>query len=305
MPSWKQILDENTEIGGAADVTRRKYLKQLSEKTGRNSIAYYSAWLQKADFQRQGISGFEVNDTDKHGLMSCIHKMDRAKGLDLVLHTPGGSMAATESIIDYLRKMFGTNVRAIVPQLAMSAGTMIALSCKEILMGKHSNLGPIDPQVAGIAAHGVIEEFNQARADIMLNPALAGLWGAILSRYSPTLIGESQKAIDWAEQMVKQWLETGMFEGDADAKIKSEKVFQELGSHALTKSHSRHISMEQAADAGLKVISLEADQELQDLVLTTHHAFTQTLVSTAAVKVIENQDGIAYINAIQYRPMPQ
>jgi len=36
--------------------------------------------------------------------------------------------------------MFGTNIRAIVPQLAMSAGTMIALSCKEIVMGKQSNL---------------------------------------------------------------------------------------------------------------------------------------------------------------------
>jgi membrane-bound ClpP family serine protease len=58
--------------------------------------------------------------------------------------------------------MFGTNIRAIIPQMAMSAGTMIALSTREIIMGKHSNLGPIDPQIAGIPAHGVIEEFNRA-----------------------------------------------------------------------------------------------------------------------------------------------
>ena len=44
--------------------------------------------------------------------------------------------------------MFGTDIRAIVPQLALSAGTMVALACKEIIMGKHSSLGPIDPQSA-------------------------------------------------------------------------------------------------------------------------------------------------------------
>jgi ClpP class serine protease len=45
-------------------------------------------------------------------------------------------MAATESIVDYLRKMFGTNIRAIILQIAMSSGTMIACSCK-IQRDKH------------------------------------------------------------------------------------------------------------------------------------------------------------------------
>lgn len=42
---------------------------------------------------------------------------------------------------------------------------MIALSCRSILMGKHSNLGPIDPQVAGVPAHGIIDEFWQAKRE--------------------------------------------------------------------------------------------------------------------------------------------
>jgi ClpP class serine protease len=49
--------------------------------------------------------------------MTVIHNMDRSKGLDLLLHTPGGDIAATESIVDYLRSMFGTDIRAIIPQL--------------------------------------------------------------------------------------------------------------------------------------------------------------------------------------------
>ena len=77
--------------------------------------------------------------------MTCIHGMDCSKGLDLVLHTPGDSPAAAEAIVNNLRAKFGKDIRVIVPQLAMSAGTMIACSAKQIIMGKQSSLGPIDP----------------------------------------------------------------------------------------------------------------------------------------------------------------
>ena len=73
----------------------------------------------------------QVNDNDKNGFMATIHQLDRSCGLDLLLHTPGGEAAAAESLVHYLRQMFGNDIPAIIPQLAMSAGTMIALSCKE------------------------------------------------------------------------------------------------------------------------------------------------------------------------------
>jgi ClpP class serine protease len=97
----------------------------------------------------------QINDEDKNGFMMAIHHLDRSKGLDLLLHTPGGDLAATESLVDFLRRMFGTDIRAIVPQIAMSAGTMLACSCREIVMSKHSSIGPIDPHLRGIPAVGV------------------------------------------------------------------------------------------------------------------------------------------------------
>ena len=83
--------------------------------------------------------------------MNAVYGLDRSKGLDLILHTPGGDLAATESIVTYLKKMFNNDIRAIIPQISMSAGTMIAMSCKEIIMGEQSSLGPIDPQMGGVA----------------------------------------------------------------------------------------------------------------------------------------------------------
>jgi ClpP class serine protease len=86
--------------------------------------------------------------------MLCIHELKRGQGLDLILHTPGGDGAAAESLVDYLRSMFGRDIRAIIPQIAMSAGTMIACSCKTIIMGKQSSLGPVDPQYGAVSAVG-------------------------------------------------------------------------------------------------------------------------------------------------------
>jgi hypothetical protein len=181
----------------------------------------------------------------------------------------------------------------------MSAGTMIACACREIIMGKHSNLGPIDPQINGLAAHGVIEEFTSAQKEVLKNQVLGILWQPIIAKYSPTLIGECQKAIKWAETMVTDWLVSGMFKGEAKPAEVAKKVVDELGSHALTLSHARHISIERAQALGLKVVALESDQKLQEAVLTVHHACVQTLTETPALKIIENQMGVAFIPSLQ------
>ena len=294
IPTWKNLADEVRAAGSTYDVIRRKYLSRLSKITGRNVIVYYSGWLQKLALQ-QVYSGFSVNDSDKNGFMAAIHRLDRSRGLDLFVYTSGGDTAATESLVDYLRSMFGNDIRAIVPQLAMSAGTMIALSCKEIVMGKHSSLGPIDPQIGGIPAPGILEEFQQATRDIQLNQATIPLWQPIIAKYHPTLIGACQKAITWSNAMVTNWLITGMFEGEADASAKAQVIIDELGSHALTKSHARHISLSKAQEIGIKVVELENEQKFQDAVLTVHHACILTLSTTIACKIIENQIGVAYI----------
>ncbi len=298
MPTWKDLLSEVTEAGGGHDVVRRRYLRKLANKTKRNVIVYYSGWLQKENLPSlQPL--LRVSDNDKNGFMAAIHNMDRDAGLDLILHTPGGDVAATESLVDYLRSMFDTNIRAIVPQIAMSAGTMIACASKQIIMGKHSSLGPIDPQIGGLPAHGILEEWNRAHMEAKKDQLRIPFWQPIIAKYPPTLIGECEKAIAWSEEMVRAWLESGMFAGDTGAAQKAERVVSELGDHALTKSHARHISIAKAREIGLNVAALEEDDQLQDIVLSIHHACIQTLTATPAVKIIENQRGVAFISSAQ------
>lgn len=290
MANWNEILNEIQASGSTHDIVRRKYLSNLHALTGRNVIIYYSGWLQKP-----GLPGTELNDADKNGFMNAIHSLDRSKGLDLILHTPGGETAATESLVDYLRSMFGTNIRAIIPQLALSAGTMIACACKEIVMGKHSSLGPIDPQFQGVPAHGVVEEFFRAHREIRADPSKAAVWQPIIAKYQPTLIGECEKAIAWSNEMVKEWLLSGMLSGEEKAEEMANSIIAELADHVLTKSHARHISYSKARDVGLKVRLLEDEPGLQKAVLSVHHACIHTLSGTSASKIIENHIGVAFI----------
>lgn len=166
MPNWNDVFKaiQNSIKNGApeaVDTYRHKALKKLFEKTQRNTIAYYSGWLSKP-----GVQLLDINDEDMNGFMNAVHGLDKTKGLDLILHTPGGSIASAESIVNYLHLMFQRNMRVIVPQVVMSAGTMIACSSREIILGKQSSLGPIDPQIRNLAAQGVLNEFKKALMEI-------------------------------------------------------------------------------------------------------------------------------------------
>lgn len=299
MPNWKEVLEEiQGEVSNgnpnALDVVRRKYIAAIQAKTQRNVIAYYSGWLQ----HRNPVDAM-VNDKDKNAFMVNIHKLDRTKGLDLILHTPGGDLAATESIVDYLHSMFGNDIRAIIPQISMSAGTLIALSCKEIMMGKQSNLGPIDPQMGGVPCQGVLDEFEQAKKDIKTNPNSAPLWQAIISKYHPTLLGACRHAIDWSEILAEEWLTRNMCNNNS---IQAKGILKEFGDHQSNKSHSRHISKEKCKSIGVSIVDMENDNELQDLILTVHHAFMHTFSNTGASKIVENHLGVAYV---ELQPMVQ
>ncbi|MBP5787606.1 MAG: ATP-dependent Clp protease proteolytic subunit [Kiritimatiellae bacterium] len=285
-----QILDE----------LRAEKLRNLSSITNRNTIAYYSGFLTP----HPARMGYEINDLDVNALMNVVYGMDRSKGLDLILHTPGGGIAATEQIVQYLRNLFNNNIRCIVPQIAMSAGTMIACAGKSILMGRQSCLGPIDPQLLGCPCHGVIEEFETAVQQIQDNPARIAVWRPIIEKYNPTFLGECQKAIDLSNQLVENWLATSMFVSMPDNEkmntlIPKEMSPQErahfvvgkLSNHQNTKTHDRHISAGEAQILGLYIEMLEEDQNLQDAVLSVHHVFMLTFMHSTLIKIVESDSG--------------
>lgn len=283
MPSWSQILDDVQTFQdqvGRLNVLRQQYIEAISQITGRNVIAYYSGWLKA-----ENIPNVIINDQDVNAFMNAIHGFDHSKGLDLILHTPGGNVAATECIVNYLKSVFGDNIRAIVPQLSMSCGTMIALSCKEIIMGCQSSLGPIDPHFNGLACQAILDEFQHAIADATRNPASLGIWNNIISKYHPTLLGECANAVKWSESLATEWLKV------VNPAIDMDGIKKTFISHADSYSHSRHISREECKKVGLNIVELESNSDLQDAVLSLHHCYMILFDKWRYSKIVENHIG--------------
>lgn len=278
MPSLIQIKNDGQDPFQRLNF----YIKKLHEHTGRNVIVYYSGWLSFDNAKNI------INDLDMNGFMAMTHDIDYKQGADLILHTPGGVTSATESVIKYIQKRFNKNVRAIVPQLAMSGGTMMACSCKEIIMGKQSSLGPIDPQVNGVPAQAILTEFLNAKKEIDENPSTIPLWQTIISKYDPTFIDSCQKSIELSNIILKESLQQNMFKNEDKEDI-IENIVDILGSRKETKIHDRHIPLEWCKEMGLKVSALEDDNDLQDYVLSVHHSCMEIFELGTVYKIFANQ----------------
>ena len=300
MSNWNEIFEEVQETARSAknphDAVRHRYLKSFSEKTGRNVLAYYSGWLQYAG---TGFSNLvSINDEDKNGFMACFYQMDFNKGLDLFIHSPGGGVAATESIIHYIHSKFADDVRVFVPQLSMSGGTMIALAGKEIWMGTHSNLGPIDPLFGAQPAQLVIDEFDRAYSEIEDEPKKIEVWRPILEQIPPTFLSTCEHAIAWSKEIGKNALTAAMFKDDSDKERKANNIVKALTDASVNKNHGKHLHKEQCEEIGLKIVSFESDQDMQDAILCVHHSFMISLMNTNIIKIIENHSGISHIKTL-------
>lgn len=287
MPSWSELITEInscSDVGVVLDKKCKEYVNKIHLITGRNVITYYSGWLKVPDAPHVSI-----DDQDKNAFMTMVYKLDKKKGLDLILHTPGGDIAATESIVTYLHSIFKGDVRAFIPQISMSAGTMIAMSCKEIIMGEQSSLGPIDPQIGGIACQAVIDEFKRAVDEVSEKPASLGLWQTIISKYHPTFLTACENAVAWSAKLAEQWLKK------VNPAINFNGIKNVFLNHNNSYSHSRHISKSDCKDAGLNVSDLESNQELQDAVLSLHHCYMILLDKFPISKIVENNKGGRYI----------
>ena len=86
-----------------------------------------------------------------------------------------------------------------------------------------------------------------------------------------------------------------MLNGD---ETKAKKILKEIGDHKSNKSHARHLSKDKCRDIGLVIVDMEGDNVLQDLILTAHHAYMHSLASSNTVKIVENQLGTAYVEAL-------
>lgn len=301
MPTWGQLLGEIRQAiqngdQQAFDTVRNKYIKELADFTGRDTIIYATRWTSGDAPPNLVI----LNDEDIHAFMEAIAGL-QGNALDLILHTGGGSAEATDAIVSYLRQKYPNDIRIIIPQAAMSAGTMMACAANKIVMGKQSSIGPIDPQfilqtsvgVQSIPAHAILEQFEKAQKDCSDNPKNLNSWLPMLSQYGPALLIRCQDQIDFGKELVENWLREYMFK-DEETDLPS-TVAEYLSNHANFKTHGKHINIIKAKEIGLKIETLEDDQDFQDKVLSAFHASMHTFGNTNTAKIVANHNGNCFL----------
>ena len=123
---------------------------------------------------RFGHARTHMNTADVSNIETVLNSITGAEQINLLIHSPGGDGTIIEKIVEICRSHLSGNnakLRVIIPNVAKSAATILALGTDEILMGYTSELGPIDPQVP-IAVSGMTQwvsafAFVEARDKLM------------------------------------------------------------------------------------------------------------------------------------------
>jgi ClpP class serine protease len=96
-----------------------------------------------------------IDIEDSEAVLRAIRMTPAETPIDLVLHTPGGLVLASEQIAYALRN-HSAKVTVLVPHYAMSGGTLLALAADEIHMDAAAVLGPVDPQLGDLPAASLV-----------------------------------------------------------------------------------------------------------------------------------------------------
>lgn len=313
MASWGELLHKVQRQGDPGKWLYERLTERLSAISERRNnafvIFYASAFLQKPDVVAATSS---ITREDINGFMSVLYELPTDNGLTLILHTPGGDPNAVESIVEYLHSKFN-KIEVIVPYLAMSGGAMMSLAGDLLVLGRQSQLGPIDPQIPignkTHSARAIQEGFDQAREDIKQDTKLAHLWAPILQNMGPSLVLEANKALSYSKELVVKWLEERMLK-DIDSKDERKKKAKEIGAYfnaEITRYgrihvHGQRIGKRKLQELGIKLEFLEDNQNLQNDVLTAYHLMTLIFEMMNSVKFIASSKGKFWI---KNGPVPQ
>jgi len=184
-----------------------------------------------------------INIEDSEAVLRAIRLTPPDMPIDIILHTPGGLVLATEQIAHALIQ-HKADVTVLVPHYAMSGGTLISLAADKIIMDENAVLGPVDPQIGQYPAVSILKTVSQKNKDKIDDETLI-------------LADISEKAMKQVKDFVKKILLANNYPEEA-----AERISQTLSEGRWT--HDYPITFEEAKEIGLNVFS-EMPKEIYNL----------------------------------------
>ncbi|MGF1570980.1 MAG: hypothetical protein ACFCVD_23385 [Nodosilinea sp.] len=177
-----------------------------------------------------------INIEDSEQILRAIRLTPSNVPIDLILHTPGGLVLATEQIARALIRHVA-KVTVFIPHYAMSGGTMLAMAADEIVMDENAVLGPVDPQLGNVAAASILKVLEAKPPEKIDDQTLV-------------TADVARKAINQVQRFVRTLLEDTV----PRRKVSPEdidKIIDRLTTGQVT--HDYPITIEEATDMGLPV----------------------------------------------------
>jgi ClpP class serine protease len=136
------------------DYARLQKFRELERRRNRTRVITLIHRQETMSFLGIPLVRF-INIEDSEAILQAIRLTPPEQPIDLILHTPGGLVLASEQIAQALLRHKG-KVTVMVPHYAMSGGTLIALAADEIIMDANAVLGPVDPQIGEYPAASIL-----------------------------------------------------------------------------------------------------------------------------------------------------
>lgn len=235
----------------------RKSLAEISAIRGRPAICVLSNMVNP---QITASTSIDLTDDLPFSEMIAMIPAEQRE-IDIILVTPGGSGEQVAKFVDKLRPRFD-RVSFILPYMAMSAGTIFAMSGNEIIMGNNSYIGPTDPQVPNregqwVPAQAILTLINdiQTRGEQHLKNGQNPLWTdlQLLKQLDGKDIGNALNQSKYSMELVEDFLFNYKFADwsthsstnepvtDEQKRQRAQEIAGMLCSHAQWKTHSRGI----------------------------------------------------------------
>ncbi len=190
-------------------------------------------------------------------------RKNRPNNLAFLLYTPGGVAEVVEKMVDIIRHYY-KEVWFVVPDMAMSAGTILCMSGDKIFMDYSSSLGPIDPQVQNnegqlVPALGYLDQVDRL-IEKSGNGTLTDAEFGILQNLDLATLHRYEQARELSISLLKAWLvkfkfkdwythaSTGQKVTEAEKTIRAQEIAEKLSNHKKWHSHGRMIGIQTLTD---------------------------------------------------------
>ncbi len=232
----------------------------------------------------------------------------RAKLL-VILETNGGSIETAERIADVFRHHYPNEVNFLVPNFAMSAGTVLVMSGDNIHMDYYSILGPIDPQVRNrdgqfVPALGYLEKYDELIRRSNRGSLSAAELAFLIQKFDPAQIHRFEQARDHSVDLLKKWLvqykfknwkktETGKKAVTAKMReARASEIAKALNDTKRWRSHGRGLSMSVIkSDLNLLIANFGDDPELNKKVRSYYRLLQDHMSGKGHTIALQTRDG--------------